>query len=141
MSEKDKKIDFEKESVEVAQASYEAELQVICEPGEQEKDITVEDVEITNQGRLLNVSVGLVNLASEKNVNVGILVYEAQQTTEAAIMQEDILIGFRALTASVGADQTTLTVGPVSFVLPEDNLNTERDLIVRVVAHYTAQSQ
>lgn len=139
MSEKD--INFGKKYAEVAQASYEAELQVTCEAGEQEKDITVENVEVTNQGRLLNVSVGLVNLASEKNVNVGILVYEAQQTTEAAIMQEDILIGFRALTASVGADQTTLTVGPVSFVLPEDNLNTERDLIVRVVAHYTAQSQ
>lgn len=139
MSEKD--INFGKKYAEVAQASYEAELQVTCEAGEQEKDITVENVEVTNQGRLLNVSVGLVNLASEKNVNVGILVYEAQQTTEAAIMQEDILIGFRAITASVEAEQTTLTVGPVSFVLPEDNLNTERDLIVRVVAHYTAQSQ
>lgn len=139
MSEKD--INFGNKYAEVTQASYEAELQVTCEPGEQEKDITVEDVEITNQGRLLNVSVGLVNLASEKNVNVGILVYEAQQTTEAAIMQEDILIGFRALTASVEAEQTTLTVGPVSFVLPEDNLSTERNLIVRVVAHYTAQSQ
>lgn len=139
MSEKD--INFGKKYAEVAQASYEAELQVTCEAGEQEKDITVENVEVTNQGRLLNVSVGLVNLASEKNVNVGILVYEAQQTTEAAIMQEDILIGFRALTASVEAEQTTLTVGPVSFVLPEDNLSTERNLIVRVVAHYTAQSQ
>ncbi|MGL4737659.1 MAG: hypothetical protein ACRCW2_09435 [Cellulosilyticaceae bacterium] len=114
---------------------------VVFQAGETYKEVilpTKEAYEMTCEGRLLTVSVRLRNICSNKQLAVGVLVYE--------VINSDLVSrGFKAIqvTTPPPLDPNTLCeslkVGPFEFVLPEADVTlcNARTFRVRVIAHYS----
>lgn len=108
------------------------------------KEITIDDVLLKCQGRLLKVDVELDRVCPGRDINVGVLVCEEVTGTDQSgkdVVDESIIRGFRACTLNVPGESEecidNVNVGPFCFVIPEDNLCDERDLKVHVIAHYS----
>ena len=99
------------------------------------KEITVQDVKLQCEGRLLKVMVDLDNVCAGKKVNIGVLVSEE----ESGIFKTK---AFRAAELTIpghpGTCRQNIKVGNFCFVFPEENLCSRRQFKVNVIAHYTS---
>ncbi len=108
---------------------------VIFGPCEDMKEVTVPDVRLKCEGRLLKVKVELRNVCAGRKIHLGILVSEE----EGGGFKTK---GFRATKLTIpgrpGSCINKIKVGDFCFVFPEEDSCCQRKFKINVVAHYSS---
>lgn len=118
---------------------------ITFDPCEQFKDISVDNVALKCQGRLLKVDVELDRVYTGKDIEIGVLVCCSKDCDNSMIK------GFRSHKLYIKPDSLlgqcrndyvdNVTVGPFCFVISDEDLYQKKDLRVHVIAHYTNLGQ
>ncbi len=98
------------------------------------KDFTIQDVRLNCEGRFLKIRVELDRVCSGRNVTVGVLLCENISGTF-------LLKGFRVCEIEIPNGDTcqdNVPVGEFCFILPEENLCSQRTIRVNVIAYYSS---
>ena len=111
---------------------------VFFRPCEEFKDVTLQNVHLGGEGRVLKVKVRLCDVCRGRRIRLAVLLYE-----KACF--EKKLCGLKVAEVTVPGChgcKRKLTVGDFFFVLPEDNIcSSEREVSVQVIAHYSSFPQ
>lgn len=104
------------------------------------QDFTVENVTLGCQGRLLKIRVDLDRVCIGRDINIGVLVCEGVGNPPTFFIR-----GFKACTVTVPPvtpGQTgcrdNFRVDEFCFVLPEESICNPRNVVVKVIAHYSS---
>lgn len=147
MEDKDLNFDFapiEEEDLQVEKLSnceppvtpscdccLETKKEVTFNPCEDMKEVTVENVLLKCEGRFLKVKVKFNKVCTGRKVIIGVIVCD-----------DDTVKGFRTCEITIpgtpGHCVDNVAVGDFCFVIPEENLCTQRKFKVTVVAHYSS---
>lgn len=98
------------------------------------RDVTIQDVNLSCEGRFLKVRVELDKVCPGRKVSIGVVLCEN-------ICGTFIIKGFRVCEVEIPGTKdcvNNLPVGEFCFVLPEGDLCSRRTVRVKVIAHYSS---
>jgi hypothetical protein len=110
---------------------------IVFMPGEQFKDVTINNVYLHSEGRVLKVRIRLSEAIQGRRIRLAVLMYESDGVDRR-------LSGLRVAEVTVPGtfgSVRELTVGDFCFVLPEEDICiSESEVSLQIIAHYASFS-
>ena len=102
------------------------------------KEYVVRNVRLHSEGRILTVRVQLKDVCPDRKIRLAVLLFEKE-------CHENELKGLRTaeikLPCNLCGCVDEIIVGDFCFVLPEDQICSRKEVIIKVIAHYSSFPQ
>ena len=112
--------------------------EISLRPCEEFKDVTLHNVRMYSEGRIIKVKVQLCDVCRGRRIRLAVMLYEKE-------CFEKRLCGLKVAEVTVPGMhgcKRKLTIGDFCFVLTEDNICTsDREISIQVIAHYASFPQ
>lgn len=115
---------------------FDKEEMVTFSHGEEFKDVTIHNVRLNCEGRILKIKLNLRDVCRGRKIRLAVLFYEKQQRKKKELR------GLRTCEFAVPGKPVgcleELRVGDFCFILPEEHLCNRKAVVIKVVAHYAS---